>query len=132
MEIDSENSDAADSLASIKDIVTSKGIGSTITTDIITISRSARKHILALNPGHGYLLNRSGLIEVFNHDRNEMLLNDCFAVRDYLDTRYLEFEAANSQPGEYLSVRIDEVEQIGYSCDNLLLLSRFIQIPDKH
>ena len=59
LEIDPENSDAADSLASIKDIANSGG--------------SASKHILALNLGHGYLLNGSGLIEVFDHDRNEML-----------------------------------------------------------
>ena len=128
LEIDPENSDAADSLASIKDIVISKGIGPSITTDNITAttstiiansSGSASKHILALNLGHGYLLNGSGLIEVFNHDRNEMLLNDTFTVRDYLNTQYLEFDAGNSQPGDYLSVCIDEVEQLGYSCDSL-------------
>ena len=142
LEIDPGNSDASGSLASIKEIVTSKGIGSTLTTDnftnaptttaIANSSGSASKHILALNLGHGYLLNGSGLIEVFNQDRSEMLLNDSFAVRDYLDTQYLEFDAGNSQPGDYLSVCIDEVEQIGYSCDRLLLLSRIIQIPDKH
>ena len=125
--IEPENSDAAESLASIKDIVTSKGIGPSITTDNITattsttvvnLGGSASKHILALNLGHGYLLNGSGLIEVFNHDRNEMLLNDTFTVRDYLDTQYLEFDTGDSQPGDYLSVCIDEVEQLGYSCDS--------------
>jgi hypothetical protein len=114
LEIDPGNSDAAGSLASIKEIVTSKGIGSTITTDNLTAaattttiansSGSASKHLLALNLGHSYLLNGSGIMEVFNQDRNEMLLNDSLAVRDYLNTQYLEFDAGNSQPGDYLIV----------------------------
>ncbi len=85
------------------------------TTTIANSSGSPSKHVLALNLGHGHLLNGSGLIEIFNRDKNEMLLNDSFVVRDYLDTQFLEFDAGNTQPGDYLSVCIDEVEQIGYS-----------------
>jgi tetratricopeptide (TPR) repeat protein len=135
LEIDPENSFAADSISSIKNIVTSKVSGSTIATDgipanttttIANSSGSASKHILAMNLGHGYLLNGSGLIEVFNHDRNQMLLNNSFIVGDYLDTQYLEFDAGNSQTGDYLSVCIDEVERIGYSCDS------FYYYPDSY
>jgi hypothetical protein len=48
---------------------------------------------------------------------NKLCIRSKF-VRDYLDTQYLEFDAGNSQPGDYLSVCIDEVEQLGYSCDS--------------
>ena len=63
-------------------------------------------------------MNGSGIIEVFNHDRGKMLLNESFAVREYLNIQYLEFDTGISQPGDYISVCIDEVEQIGYSCDS--------------
>lgn len=117
LEIDPENSDAAGSLASIKDIVTSKGIGPTAPA-IANSSGPAGKHLLSLNLRHSNLLNGSGLIEVFNHDRNTMLLNDTFVVREYLSTQYFEFDTADSQSGDYLSVCIDEIERLGYSCDS--------------